>query len=145
MDYRSSGASTARERTNLVTENESRPEFFAGLMQPWIAQLHAITEELAGMTRVSQSARSQPLRSLQGLPLPGALSAAQLDSFARGVAAQRSSVAALRAQLAMFDEQLATVEEMVAPLVEWSKARAEFESAAMNPGSGRRPEGEDSA
>jgi hypothetical protein len=73
------------------------------------------------------------------------LSAAQLDSFARGVAAQRSSVAALRAQLAMSDEQLATVEEIVAPLVEWSKAWAEFESAAMNPGSGRRPEGEDSA
>ena len=28
---RSSGAGTARERTNLMTENESRPEFFAGL------------------------------------------------------------------------------------------------------------------
>jgi len=117
VDYPILGGQHCPGRTNLMTENESRPEFFAGLMQPWIAQLHAITEELAGMTRVSQSARSQPLRSLQDLPLPGALSAAQL----------------------------ATVEEMVAPLVEWSKAWAEFESAAMNPGSGRRPEGEDSA
>jgi hypothetical protein len=127
-----------------VTENESRPEFFAGLMQPWIAQLHTITEELAGATRLSQSVLPQPLRSLQGLPLPGALSAAQLDSFARGVAAQRSSVAALQAQLAMFDEQLANVQEMVAPLVEWSKSWAEFERAAMNPGSGRSPAREDS-
>lgn len=134
---------TARERTNLVTENESRPEFFAGLMQPWIAQLHTITEELAG-TRLSQSALPQPLRSLQSLPLPGALSAAQLDSFARSVAAQRSSAAALQAQLALFDEQLATVQEMVAPLVEWSKAWAGFERAAMRPGTGRRPASEDS-
>jgi hypothetical protein len=127
-----------------VTENESKPEFFAGLMQPWIAQLHTITEELAGATRLSQSTLPQPLRSLQGLPLPGALSAAQLDSFARSVAAQRSSVAALQAQLAMFDEQLATVQEMVAPLVEWSKAWAKFESAAMNRGSSRMPASEDS-
>jgi hypothetical protein len=74
-------------RTNLVTENESTPEFFTGVMQPWIAQLRTFTEGLAGMTRLSQSALSRPLRSLQGLPLPGALSAAQLGSFARSVAA----------------------------------------------------------
>lgn len=77
-----------------MTDNESTPDFFAGLMQPWIAQLRMITDTLAGMTTLSQSDTPQLLRSLQGLPLPGALSAAQLDSFARGVAAQRSSVAA---------------------------------------------------
>lgn len=120
-----------------MAENESRPDFFAGLMQPWIDQLHSVTEGLAGMTKASQSALTQPLRSLQGLPLPGALSAAQLDSFTRGVAAQRASVAALQAQLGLFDEQLAAVEEMAAPLVEWSRAWADFESAAMKPGSGR--------
>jgi hypothetical protein len=124
-----------------MTENESTPEFFAGLMQPWIAQLRIITDRLAGITTLSQSDIPQPLRALQGLPLPGALSAAQLDSFARGVAAQRSSVAALQNQLAVFDDQLATMESMIGPLAEWSKAWAEFERVTMNPGSGRGPEG----
>jgi hypothetical protein len=124
-----------------VTENESTPEFFTGLMQPWISQLRMFTEGLAGMTMLSQSALSQPLRSLQGLPLPGALSAAQLGSFARSVAAQRSSAAALQAQLAVFDEQLAAVEGMIGPLAEWSKAWAEFERVVMKPGRDRRPGG----
>jgi hypothetical protein len=123
-----------------MTDNESTPDFFAGLMQPWVAQLRMITDTLAGMTTLSQPDTSQLLRSLQGLPLPGALSAAQLDSFARGVAAQRSSVAALQNQLAVFDDQLATMEAMIGPLAEWSKAWAEFERAVMNPGAGRGPE-----
>ena len=123
-----------------MTDNESTPEFFAGLMQPWIAQLRMITERLAGMAALSQSATPQLLRSLQGVPLPGTLSAAQLDSFVRGVAAQRSSVAALQNQLAVFDDQLAAMEGMIGPLVEWSKAWAEFERVVMNPGSGHGPE-----
>jgi len=132
-----------------VTDNENTSDVFADLMQPWIAQLHEvgvadlmqpwiaqlrlISEGLAGMTSPSQPALSHPLRSLQGLPLPGALSAAQLDSFARGVAAQRSSVAALQAQLAVFDEQLAALERMIGPRAEWGKAWAEFERLVMNP------------
>jgi hypothetical protein len=124
-----------------MTENDSTPEFFAGLMQPWIAQLRMITERLAGMTTLGQSATAQPLRALQGLPMPGALSAAQLDSFARSVAAQRSSVAALQNQLAVFDDQLAAIETMIGPFAEWSKAWAQFERVAMNPGPGRGPEG----
>jgi hypothetical protein len=129
------------ERTNLVTDNDNTSDIFAGLMQPWIAQLRMITEGLAGMTSLGQSALSQPLRSLQGLPLPGAVSAAQLDSFARGVAAQRSSVAALQAQLAVFEEQLAALERMIGPFTEWSKAWAEFEGLVMNPHRDRGPEG----
>jgi hypothetical protein len=123
-----------------MTDNESTPDFFAGLMQPWIAQLRMITDTLAGMTTLSQSDTPQLLRSLQGLPLPGALSAAQLDSFALGVAAQRSSIAALQNQLAVFDDQLATMETMIGPLAKWSKAWAEFERVVMNRGPGRGPE-----
>jgi hypothetical protein len=94
-----------------------------------------------GMTRLGESALSQPLRSLQGLPLPGVLSAAQLDSFARGLAAQRASIAALQAQLAAFDEQLAALEAMVGPLAEWSKTWAQFERLVMNPRRDPEPEG----
>lgn len=93
-----------------MTGNENKPDFFTSLVQPWITQLNAITRELTG----------QPPRSLRDLPLPGALSAAQL---------------------ALFDEQLATVEQMAGPLVEWSKAWAQFERAAMNPGADLRSPG----
>ena len=116
-----------------MTDNQDTSDLFASLMQPWIVQLHMITERLTGMTRLGESALSQPLRSLQGLPLPGVLSAAQLDSVARGLAAQRSSIAALQAQLAAFDEQLAALEGMIGPLAEWSKTWAEFERLVMNP------------
>ena len=80
--------------------------------------------------------------SLQGLPLPGALSAAQLHLIARGVAAQRSSIAALQAQLAVFDEQLAAgCEEIIGPLAEWSRTWADFERLVMNARRDPRPEG----
>jgi len=95
-----------------VTDNQNTSDVFATLMQPWIVQLRMIAERLAGMTGLGESVLSQAPRSLQGLALPGALSAAQLDSFARSVAAQRSSIAALQAQLAGFDEQLAALEQM---------------------------------
>ena len=124
-----------------MTENENTSDVFASLMQPWIVQLRTITEGLAGMTRLSESVPSQPLRSLQGLPLPGALSATQLNSFASSVTAQRRSIAALQAQLAVFDEQLAALEGMAGPLAEWSKTWAEFERLAMNPFGNPGPEG----
>lgn len=117
-----------------MTDNENTSDIFAGLMQPWIAQLRMFTQSLAGVTKLSEPALPQPLRSLPSLPLPGAVSAAQLDSFARGVAAQRSSVTALRAQLAVFEEQLAALEQMIGPLAEWSRAWADFERLVINPG-----------
>ncbi len=88
---------------------------------------------LAGISRLSEPALSQPLRSLRGLPLPGAVSAAQLDSFAGGIAAQRTSIATPQAQLAVFDEQLAALEQVAGPLAEWSKTWAQFERLVMNP------------
>jgi hypothetical protein len=112
-----------------VTDNENTSDVFASLVQPWIVQLRMVTERLAGMTRLGESALSQPLRSLQGLPLPG------------GLAAQRSSIAALQAQLAAFDEQLAALEAMVGPLAEWSKTWAQFERLVLRPLRDLGPEG----
>jgi hypothetical protein len=103
-----------------------------GFIQPWIAQLRKITEELAGMTGLSESLFSQPVPSLPGLPLPGAISAAQVNAIASALAAQRSSIAALQAQLTAFDEQLETLEGILGPLAEWSKKWAEFERLVMN-------------
>ena len=124
-----------------MTDEQDTSEGFPGPIQPWIAQLRRITEELAGMTGLSESLFTQPLRSLQGLPLPGAISAAQLDAIASSVAGQRSSIAALQAQLAAFDEQLAALEGMVGPLAEWSKTWAEFERLATNARRNPGPEG----
>ena len=124
-----------------MTDQENTPDGFASLIQPWIIQLRMITERLTGITGLSESVLPQPARSLQGLPLPGALSAAQLGSTARSVAAQRSSITALQAQLTAFDEQLAVLEEILGPLAEWSKAWAEFERLVMNPRRDPEPEG----
>ena len=116
-----------------MTDEQGTSEGFPGLIQPWMGRLRRITEELAGMTGLSETLYARSMSSLQGLPLPGVLSAAQLDSFARSLAAQRSSIAALQAQLAAFDEQLAALEGMVGPLAEWSKTWAEFERLVINP------------
>jgi len=124
-----------------MTDEQDTSEGFPGPIQPWIAQLRRITEELAGMTGLSESLFTQPLRSLQGLPLPGAISAAQLDAIASSVAAQRSSIAALQAQLTAFDEQLAALERILGPLAEWSKTWAEFERLATNARRNPGPEG----
>ena len=123
-----------------MTNEESTPDGFASLFQPWIVQLRTITEGLAGMTGLSESL-SQPVPSLQGLPLPGALSAVQLHSIASGVAAQRSSIAALQAQLTAFDEQLALLEGILGPLAEWSRTWADFEGLVMNARRNPEPEG----
>jgi len=124
-----------------MTDEESTPDGFARLFQPWIVQLRTITEGLAGMTGLSESLLSQPVLSLQGLPLPGALSAVQLHSIASGVAAQRSSIAALQAQLTAFDEQLVLLEGILGPLAEWSRTWADFEGLVMNARRNPEPEG----
>ena len=113
-------------------ENTADSFGFASLIQLWIVQLRTITEGMAGMTGLGRSVLPQPVRLLQGLPLPAALSAAQLSSIARGVAAQRSSIAALQAQLAVFDEQLVVLEGILGPLAEWGRTWAEFEGLVMN-------------
>jgi uncharacterized coiled-coil protein SlyX len=121
-----------------MTDEQGASEGSPGFVQPWIAQLRRITEELAGMTRLSESVFAQAVPSLRDLPLPGAVSAAQVSAIASALAAQRSSIAALQAQLAAFDEQLEALEGILAPLAEWSKKWAEFERLAMsarrNPG-----------
>jgi hypothetical protein len=115
-----------------MTDEQGTSEGSHGLIQPWIAQLRKITEELAGMTGLGESLLAQPVPSLPGLPLPGAMSAAQLSAIASALAAQRSSIAALQAQLTAFDEQLETLEGILGPLAEWSKKWAEFERLVMN-------------
>ncbi len=124
-----------------MTDDQGTSEGFPGLIQPWIARLRRITEELAGMTGLSESLFAQPLRSLQGLPLPGAISAAQLNAIASAVAAQRSSIAALQAQLTAFDQELAALEKILGPLAEWSKAWADFERLVTNVGRNPGAEG----
>jgi uncharacterized coiled-coil protein SlyX len=124
-----------------MTDEKSTPEDSPGLIQPWLAQLRKITEELAGMTGLSESLFARPVSSLPGLPLPGAVSATQLNAMASALAAQRSSIAALQAQLTAFDEQLEALEELLGPLAEWSKKWAEFERLVMNARRNPGPDG----
>ena len=124
-----------------MTERHNTPAGFAGLIQLWTSQLRQITEGLANTAGLSDQILPQAVPSLQGLPHPGALSAAQLNLIASSVAAQRQSIAAMQAQLRAFDEQLAMLEEILGPLTEWSKTWAEFEALAMNTRREAGPEG----
>jgi hypothetical protein len=73
------------------------------------------------MAGLSESVLSQSVPSLQGLPHPGALSAAQLNLIASSVASQRQGIAAMQAQLRVLDEQLAMLEQILGPLTEWAR------------------------
>ena len=115
-----------------MTDPQNTPSGFAGLIQLWTSQLRRISEGLAGAAGLSESVLSQPVRSLQGLPHPGALSAAELNMIASSVASQRQSIAAMQAQLRVFDEELAMLEGILGPLADWSKTWAEFEGLVMN-------------
>jgi len=124
-----------------MTDPQNTPSGFAGLIQLWNIQLRQITEGLAGTPGLSESVLSQPVPSLQGLPHPGALSAAQLNLLASSVASQRQGIAAMQAQLRVLDEQLAMLEEILGPLAEWGKTWAEFEGLVMNARRDPGPEG----
>ena len=71
------------------------------------------------------------LPGLRNLPVPGALTAAQIKSIATAVAAQRRSIEALKTQLTAFDEQLAVLERILGPLADWSAKWAQVEDRLM--------------
>jgi hypothetical protein len=104
-----------------MTDPQDTPVGFARLIQLWTIQLRRITEGLAGMAGLSEPGLSQSVQSLQGLPHPGALSAAQLNLIASSVASQRQGIAAMQAQLRVLDEQLAMLEQILGPLAEWER------------------------
>jgi hypothetical protein len=101
--------------------------------QEFTDQLKEATESLQSLTGLG----GHPPPTVGALPLPGALSAAQLASVTDSIAAQRRSIEALTTQLSSFDEQLAALEQILGPLAEWSRAWAEFEQRLLN--MGRRP------
>ena len=124
-----------------MTDQQNISAGFAGLIQLWTSQVRRITQGLADMGGLSESVLTQPVPLLQGLPHPGALSAAQLNVIASSVASQRQSIAAMQAQLRTFDEQLAILEGILGPLAEWGNTWAEFEGLVMNVRRDPRPEG----
>jgi hypothetical protein len=124
-----------------MTEQQHPSAGFASLIEVWTSQLRMITEGMAGMAGLGQSVLPRPLPSLQGLPHPGALSAAQLNLIASNIASQRQSIAAMQAQLKVFDEQLAMLEGVLGPLTEWSNTWAEFEGLMTRARRSTGPEG----
>jgi len=123
-----------------MTDPQNTPAF-ARLIQLWTMQLRRITEGLTGMAGLSESVLSQSVQSLQGLPHPGALSAAQLNLIASNVASQRQGIAAMQAQLRVLDEQLAMLEQVLGPLAEWGSTWAQFEELVLSTRRNPEPEG----
>jgi len=92
-----------------------------GAMDQFVRQLRDFVGQATGSL--------QRLPSL-GLPSPpGALSAAQIQTIARGVSAQRSQITAISEQLATLDAQLAVLERLLEPLVQWCSTWADLEQA----------------
>jgi hypothetical protein len=123
----------------MADDEQSKSGMVSGLVQDFIAQLRAVTEGLEGL---AGSGARRPL--VPGtFPLPGAISAAQLNAISGSVAAQRRSIEALKAQLSSFDEQLAVLEQILSPLTEWSRTWAELEERllTMSRGPGGREPG----
>ncbi len=101
-----------------------------------MGQLRAATGRLEDLTRFSGGLPPAP----GSLPLPGGLSATQMNSITDSITAQRRSIAALQAQLSSFDEQLEVLEQILGPLAQWSRSWADLEQRLLN--MGRRPESE---
>ena len=121
-----------------MTDDESSASgVVPALVEAFAGQLRAVTEGLQDLAGLGQRV---PLAA-GVLPLPGALSAAQLTSIADGIAAQRRSIEALKAQLSSFDEQLAALEQILGPLAQWSTTWAELEKRLLNTASGPQGQG----
>jgi hypothetical protein len=112
----------------MADDEQSTSGTFAGLIEEYFAQLRAVTEGLQNLAGSGRQLQPAPGR----LPLPGALSAAQLASIANSIAAQRRSIEALKAQLSSFDEQLAALEQILGPLAQWGSMWAELEQRLLN-------------
>jgi hypothetical protein len=125
------------EGAGLVADGErSASGAVPALVEAFIGQLRAVTEEFQGLAGLGQR-----LPSAAGVvPLPGALSAAQVASITDSIAAQRRSIGALKAQLSSFDEQLAGLEQLLGPLAQWSATWADLEKRLVN--LGRDPKGQ---
>ena len=100
------------------------------MVEAFAGQLRAVTEGLQDLAGLGQR-----------VPLPGALSAAQLTSIADSIAAQRRSIEALKAQLSSFDQQLAALEQILGPLAQWGATWAELEQRLMSMGRGPKGQG----
>jgi hypothetical protein len=125
----------------MADDEQSTPGMVSGLARDFIAQLRAVTE---GLEDLAGSGVRRPLAP-GTVPLPGALSAAQLSAISGSVAAQRRSIEALKAQLSSFDEQLAVLEQILSPLTEWSRTWAEVEERLLKMSRGPAAESPDSS
>src|SRR5690349_16163981 len=119
------------EGVGPVSDDQQRASgMVPAMVEAFAGQLRAVTEGLEGLAGWGQR-----------VPLPGALSAAQLTSIADSIAAQRRSIEALKAQLSSFDEQLAALEQLLGPLAQWSTTWAELEKRLVNMGRGQGSQG----
>jgi hypothetical protein len=112
----------------MADDEQSTSGMLAGLIEEYFAQLRTVTEGLQNLAGSGPQVQPAP----GGLPLPGALSAAQLASITDSIAAQRRGIEALKAQLSLFEEQLAALEQILGPLAQWGSTWAELEQRLLN-------------
>jgi len=115
----------SRREWPVADDQRNASGMVPAMVEAFTGQLRAVTEGLEQLAGLGQR-----------VPLPGAMSAAQLTSIADSIAAQRRSIEALKAQLSSFDQQLAALEQILGPLAQWSGTWAELEQRLLNLGRG---------
>jgi hypothetical protein len=129
------GGGTGREEDGSVADEEKVTGGISGPMHHFVNQLRRMTADMESLTGLGGPLPPRTtVPMMPGLPMPGALSAKELNSIATNVKAQRQSIQALQAQLTAFDQQLEVLQGILGPLAEWSGHWAELEELMMNMG-----------
>ncbi len=134
------GGGTGREEDGSMADEEKATGGIPGPMRQFVYQLRRMTADLESLTGLGGPLPPRTaMPMMPGLPMPGALSAKELQSIATNVKAQRQSIQALQAQLTGFEQQLEVLEGILGPLAEWSSRWAELEGLMLNMGRPPKP------
>ena len=92
-------------------DGPERPTDLLGQLQDVVGRIGSVAGHLPGVSSVVEQ-----LPALPHVPLPGALSSAQVEAVVSAFRAQRATIAATRISLDAFEQQLVVLEEMLGPL-----------------------------
>ena len=98
------------------------PADLVGQLHDAVGRLGAAAGHIPGVSALVSHAPELP-----HIPLPGALTAAEVEAVVAGIRAQRSSIAATRANLDAFEQQLVVLEQLLEPLQTVTRQWAQIE------------------
>ena len=116
----------------MADDEQGMSGMVPGMVQEFVAQLRAASGRLEGLAGFG----GHRAPATGGLPLPGALSAAQMASITDSIAAQRRSIEALKSRAVVVRGAARGDGAAPGPLAEWSRTWADLEGRLLNMGRG---------